>query len=239
MAEPASSLNDWMPVSQHLARPFLLATASLLTTSNMSLFSLGRVLRGRYKVMHCISRGHQNTSPVWLVYDQSRVVSFPFDPGPALLVRPRLSQYRSMKVRTGARAVPPCGCPNEASSLRSTPDPDHPGYAVLPQVFDEFNVEAEDGRGRYECMVSTLCGPSLLTLCFPNRASLPWAIVKQTALCLSLALDYLHRVQGIIHGGEHSSAADAFEFRFMRLGSLRPQNEQHPHSTSREPGARR
>ncbi|ETW75548.1 hypothetical protein HETIRDRAFT_107906 [Heterobasidion irregulare TC 32-1] len=87
-----------------------------------------------------------------------------------------------MKVRTGARAVPPCGCPNEASSLRSTPDPDHPGYAVLPQVFDEFDVEAEDGGGRYECMVSTLCGPSLLTLRPPNQASLPESSTEASTL---------------------------------------------------------
>ena len=125
------------------------------------------------------------------------------------------------------RPAPPCRCPSEATSLRSVPNVDgqmHPGHTILPQLFDDFTLEADDTTGvirGYECIVTNVLGQSVQTLCHENRISLPWDTMKQVVFSVLLGLDYLHSVKGILHGGEVHYVIPLF-FQLLSILSLSP-----------------
>ena len=78
---------------------------------------------------------------------------------------------------------------------------EHPGHTVLPSVLDEFDIAATDGIGTQACIVTTLCGQNITVFSLPQRVSLPWDVLKQTAFTVLLGLDFLHSVKGVVHGG--------------------------------------
>jgi serine/threonine protein kinase len=119
----------------------------------------------------------------------------------------RQSRYVSLKMKPKGRPAPPCQCPDEATFLRLVPNADgqmHPGHTILPQLFDNFTLEADDTTGfrGYECIVTNVLGQSVQTLSCENRISLPWDTMKQVVFSILLGLDYLHSVKGVLHGGE-------------------------------------
>lgn len=100
------------------------------------------------------------------------------------------------------RDFPPCECPDEAAFLRAVhSDQLDLGHLLLPEVVDAFFLKLTADGPQHRCMVSTLLGPSILSLCQPNRLSLPWDMVQKTTFSVLLSLASLHR-HGIIHGGQ-------------------------------------
>ena len=80
----------------------------------------------------------------------------------------------------------------------ATADPQHPGYAHVVSLLDQF--EHEGPNGRHVCMVFEVLGENLLGLIkrYEHRG-IPIAVVKQITRQILLGLDYLHRECGIIH----------------------------------------
>lgn len=121
-------------------------------------------------------------------------------------IRLRQSRYLSLKMKPKGQPVPPCQCPSEATFLRLAPNGEmHPGHTILPQLFDEFTLEAEetaDVMRCYECTVTNVLGQSVKVLGHKNRISLPWDVMKQVVFDVLLGLDYLHSVKCVLHGGE-------------------------------------
>lgn len=98
----------------------------------------------------------------------------------------------------------PCQCPGEATLLRlGVGDEMHPGSTILPHLFDDFILEADEAGTKcsYECIVMNVLGQSVEMICHKNRISLPWDAMKQVVFYVLLGLDYLHTLKGVFHGG--------------------------------------
>ncbi|PSR73082.1 hypothetical protein PHLCEN_2v11052 [Hermanssonia centrifuga] len=171
--------------------------------------AIGSTTNNRYQVLHCIAHS-ASTSSVWLVRDLQCVsdivttIFFHILKTPFLL--PRNSTYKCLKARRSNDILPPpCGCPSESVFLRPPHEAmggPHPGQAHINALVDSFTL-AEDAEGdKLECMVSSLFGPSVKTLCHPHRVSLPWNVMKQVTVQLLMALWYLHSVKGVVHAGK-------------------------------------
>lgn len=80
----------------------------------------------------------------------------------------------------------------------------HPGQNHVLSVLDQFHETGQ--HGKHLCLVTELLGDSLaeIQVAVPNRR-LPSALVKSISKELLLALDFLHRVCGVVHTGDYCS----------------------------------
>ncbi|BFZ57240.1 serine/threonine protein kinase, CMGC [Savitreella phatthalungensis] len=134
---------------------------------------------GRYVTVRKLGWGHFST--VWLALDTEKQRHV------ALKVVRSAAHY----TETAIDEIKLCQCVAEAN-------PDHPGYAHVVGLLDQF--EHEGPNGRHVCMVFEVLGENLLGLIrrYEHRG-IPINVVKQIARQILLALDYLHRECGIIH----------------------------------------
>ncbi|CDK24406.1 unnamed protein product [Kuraishia capsulata CBS 1993] len=141
---------------------------------------IGEYYKGkRYKLVRKLGWGHFST--VWLAKDTED------------------NKHVAMKIVRSAKNYRETAIDEIKllSKLNHT-DPEHPGHQHLVKLLDYFDHQGENGV--HICMVFEVLGENLLSLIRRYKhKGLPIKFVKQIAKQVLLAMDFLHRLCGIVH----------------------------------------
>jgi hypothetical protein len=119
-------------------------------------------------------------------------------------IRHRQSRYLSLKMKLKGHRVLPCQCPGKATLLHlGVGNEMHPGSIILPHLFDNFILEADEAGTKcsYECIVMNILSQSVEMICHKNRILLPLDVMKQVVFYVLLGMDYLHTLKGVFPRG--------------------------------------